>query len=341
MKLTCPHCGVTGSIDDKFIGKQLKCPKCNERFTVTEEDAIQTAPPSSPPPVPPKKSNTSNSLPKQQPSQETEEAACTGCGNTFPEDELIELGGRLICATCKPVALQKLKEGAVESGSGGLESGIAGHYTLQAKEVLSEAWEKVKGSKMTIAGAVFAMYCITALLMFIGGAALNMLGLNGQNLTLFIISQLILQLVSGAVSALLYSGLMMMGVRRAVDEPISFSTLFDGFDKAKQIIIVAFLQTIIIMLGFLLLVIPGIYLSIGYLMTYPLIIEKDLSPWEAMEASRKAIHHHWFQVFGLFFVMGLIFMISALPLGIGTFWTMPMGIIMFGIVYRTIFGTKK
>ena len=76
-------------------------------------------------------------------------------------------------------------------------------------------------------------------------------------------------------------------------------------------------------------------------MTYPLIIEKDLSPWEAMEASRKAIHHHWFQVFGLFFVMGLIFMISALPLGIGTFWTMPMGVIMFGIVYRTIFGAEK
>ena len=54
MKLTCPHCGVTGSIDDKFIGKQLKCPKCSERFKVTEGDAVQTTPPSSPPPVPPK-----------------------------------------------------------------------------------------------------------------------------------------------------------------------------------------------------------------------------------------------------------------------------------------------
>jgi uncharacterized membrane protein len=95
------------------------------------------------------------------------------------------------------------------------------------------------------------------------------------------------------------------------------------------------------MLGFALLIIPGIYLSIGYMMTYPLIMDKDLSPWEAMEASRKAIHHHWFQIFGLFFVMGLIFIASALPLGIGLFWSIPMGVIMTGIIYRTIFGTEK
>jgi uncharacterized RDD family membrane protein YckC len=38
---------------------------------------------------------------------------CAECGGTFAPDELIALGGRNICAGCKPLALQKLREGIV------------------------------------------------------------------------------------------------------------------------------------------------------------------------------------------------------------------------------------
>jgi hypothetical protein len=36
---------------------------------------------------------------------------CTECGRSFPPDEVINLSGALVCATCKPMAVQKLKEG--------------------------------------------------------------------------------------------------------------------------------------------------------------------------------------------------------------------------------------
>jgi hypothetical protein len=351
MKLTCPHCGVTGSIDDKFLGRKLKCPKCGQDFKATEDDAVPTAGPAGPPPLPkdtPQKSvpaprNKSNRSPdkEEQPEQAEKTAVCTGCGKTFPEDELIELEGQQICAACKPALLQKLREGAVETGSGGLEAGIAGRYSFQTGEVLSEAWEKVKGAKGTIFGGVFVMYVTSFLLGFICKAALSMLGIDQNNIVLTVITQLGLQLISMTVTVLFTGGLMMMGVRRAADEPISFSMLFDGFAKAKPLVIAMIFQSVMIIIGFALLIIPGIYLSIGYGLTYPLIMEKELGPWEAMEASRKAIHHHWFQIFGLYFVMGLIFMLSALPLGIGLIWTLPMGVITLGIVYRTVFGTEE
>ncbi|MCI5150869.1 MAG: hypothetical protein D3916_16050, partial [Candidatus Electrothrix sp. MAN1_4] len=111
MKLTCPHCNVKGSIDDKFLGKKLKCPKCNQSFTVTEEEAAQAAPPVDDP----FGSESAASNPPPPPSSELDEqidetATCTNCGNSFPEDELIALEGQQICATCKPTILQKLKE---------------------------------------------------------------------------------------------------------------------------------------------------------------------------------------------------------------------------------------
>ncbi|MBU1195556.1 MAG: RDD family protein [Proteobacteria bacterium] len=36
---------------------------------------------------------------------------CTECGKAFPDDELVAFQGSLICASCKPVFLQKIREG--------------------------------------------------------------------------------------------------------------------------------------------------------------------------------------------------------------------------------------
>jgi len=47
----------------------------------------------------------------------------------------------------------------------------------------------------------------------------------------------------------------------------------------------------------ILLAIPGIYLSIAYGMTLPLLAFNELGAWQAMEASRKAITHHWWRIF--------------------------------------------
>jgi uncharacterized membrane protein len=89
------------------------------------------------------------------------------------------------------------------------------------------------------------------------------------------------------------------------------------------------------------LILPGIYLTVGYAMTVPLIVDRKMSPWQAMEASRKAIHGEWWKIFGLFLVVGLIFMVSALPLGLGFIWTWPMFVVLGGLVYRALFGIEK
>lgn len=40
MKLYCPHCGVKGSAEDSFVGRKVKCPKCQGRFLVQPEMAL-------------------------------------------------------------------------------------------------------------------------------------------------------------------------------------------------------------------------------------------------------------------------------------------------------------
>jgi len=92
------------------------------------------------------------------------------------------------------------------------------------------------------------------------------------------------------------------------------------------------------LIGFLLLVLPGIYLSIAYVFALPLIADKGLDVWEAMELSRKAVTKNWFKVFGLMLLLGLIFGLGALTLGIGLIWAIPlMFVTLYGLLYPLIF----
>jgi uncharacterized membrane protein len=93
---------------------------------------------------------------------------------------------------------------------------------------------------------------------------------------------------------------------------------FAYFSYSLPIIIATFFSSLLVVLGFMLLVLPGIYLSIAYVFTLQLIIEKDMDFWQAMETSRKAVHQHWFKIFFIYALVGIIYLISLIPLGLGS-----------------------
>ena len=67
------------------------------------------------------------------------------------------------------------------------------------------------------------------------------------------------------------------------------------------------------------------------------MLDKRLSPWDSLEASRKAVTHHWFAVFGAAIVVYLLAMLLSLTL-VGVIWALPMMLLAYGILYRVIFG---
>lgn len=44
-------------------------------------------------------------------------AFCTECGRTFPTTDLVRIGNSLVCANCKPIYAQRLREGAAVTGA--------------------------------------------------------------------------------------------------------------------------------------------------------------------------------------------------------------------------------
>lgn len=234
-----------------------------------------------------------------------------------------------------------------EHVGGSLESGIAGEYDFVISEVLKEAWDKTYGLKGSFWLAAIllgiGMIIISSVLgMALGASAFDPNAMpTPEEMTGFFAQQMMIQLIMMVILAPFMTGMMMMGVKRSVDRPVSFKMMFGYFSVAVPTIIAVLLTTILTWVGLLLLIIPGLYLAIAYGLTIPLVGDKKLSAWQAMEASRKAITKRWFKFLGLYIVMMLIVLVSIIPLGIGLIWTYPMFMAVIGILYRDIFGVTS
>jgi len=234
-------------------------------------------------------------------------------------------------------------------------------YDFAIGDVLSEAWGKVSGSKGTIIGAALLTFLLMFVMLFLIAFISAVMTKVAPGLGRAI--QLALQIIFSALIYPLVAGLFLIGIRRAANYPIRFTLIFDFFNKAVPLLLsyllinlvilvptgvllgvaaalvfVAGLPSAVFWLAIAIVVIYSIYLGIAYLFTLPLIVERDLSAWQALEASRKAVSQHWFKVFGLMLLCYILMVLSGFTLFIASIWIVPLSLIALGIVYRTIFG---
>jgi hypothetical protein len=252
--------------------------------------------------------------------------------------------------------LSNLQPGTAKGAVPSVAEALARGYTFSINELLGESWRRTKGTKGLILGgfvvfyaAIFALINVLSLFLAVVGIA----GIAGMGLlsggepdggmavgavVAFLFASVALSFVATAICYPLLAGVSMLGIRRAADQPLRFNEIFSHFGRTFQVVVCVLLSTLLISIGYFLFVLPGIYLSIAYLRAVPLVVERGLSPWAAMEASRRAITRHWFKVFAVLLIFGLLFSLSMLTLGIALIWLLPWLIVCIGVLYRIIFG---
>ena len=232
-------------------------------------------------------------------------------------------------------------EGKMVQDQGSLEKAVNGDYDFSVSEIIAEAWEKVKGSKLKIIGAL-AVYVViasltTGIISFFFDANSFY---NAGETTKGVLTDMLISWLASPVTIPLALGLLLLGYSRANDEELRIESIFDYYILVWPLVFATLLITFFTYIGFALLVLPGIYLSVAYNFTLPLMIDKKLGIWGAMEVSRRAVTKHWFTVFGVYIALVFLMILSAIPFGIGLLWTIPLILISHGIMYRKIFGWK-
>lgn len=223
---------------------------------------------------------------------------------------------------------------------GSVEDAIAGNIEISMLGTLGEAWRGLKGFKLKchLALTVYLIVYVLALLVsFPIGFGLTAIGADAQ--TSGIIAGLF-QLIAVVVTLPVMLAVIIMGMRHAAGQAVTVGSIFSHFGSIPTLMLVYILQTILIMIGFLLLVLPGIYLMFAYMYSMPLVLEKKMSAWQALETSRKALTRVWFRFAGFIWLISLINGLGVLTLGIAWIWTIPWSVLAFAMVYLKLFGAE-
>ena len=199
-------------------------------------------------------------------------------------------------------------------------------------EVLKTASEKQVGFKFNYVIALIIYGAISTAIAFVQEASVGTSGGGMASLVEIVITLVLFPLGVG---------LGLLGIRRAAGKDTPVSTLWEPYSHALPLIVMFVLMAVLIVAGFFLLVLPGIYLSIAYSFAPYLIVEKNMGVWEALETSRKAITQYWWRYFGLMIVALVLIIIGAIPLLIGLIWVLPIVAIATGEVFAKTFGSTE
>jgi uncharacterized membrane protein len=126
----------------------------------------------------------------------------------------------------------------------------------------------------------------------------------------------ILHLILGGV---VMGGLYFTVLRRMRGEPVSVGNIFDGFKLCfVQLMLAGAISKILTQIGSI-FILPGIYLIVAWVFALPLVADKRLEFWSAMELSRKLVTRLWPQMALLMFVAFLPFILGQVIVSVKLF----------------------
>jgi predicted Ser/Thr protein kinase len=206
-------------------------------------------------------------------------------------------------------------------------------YQLNIRSCVRRGWKLLKGEFWPFVGITALFMALFSFATTFGGASI--MHQSEGNTTVEVVSA-VAMLVFGP----LWGGLCYYFLKKIRMEPATVETAFSGFsrDRFLHLFLAGFVMTMLTWLGFL-LILPGIYFLVAWMFTLPIVMDKGIDFWSAMELSRKVVTKHWFKLLGLGLMLFLLLFCGALALGFGVFVAAPLILCTLMYAYEDIFGS--
>ena len=152
----------------------------------------------------------------------------------------------------------------------------------------------------------------------------------------------VIGLLAFFINPVLLGGLAYVFSRRIRGENPGVGEAFNGFSLAfLQLGLSGVVSFLLICVGLLLCVLPGIYLAVGYMFALQLVIDKKYDFWTAMEVSRRVVHTQWWTMFGLAIVLFLLNVVGVLACLVGCIVTAPLSVAALMYAYEDLFAARQ
>ncbi len=193
------------------------------------------------------------------------------------------------------------------------EAVLARDYSLNINHCLNRAWRLVMNDFWPVVGVSALIWLLSFL------ATSSILGI--------------------IVRYPLIGGLWLYYLGRVRGQRTTMETAFSGFKVAfLQLILAGLVAKLLMVLGLICLLIPGIYLWVAWHFAVPLVADKGFDFWPAMGLSRRVISKHWWKFFWFLVVLALIDLAGVALCYVGTFVALPLCMAALAYAYEDIFG---
>ncbi|MDJ0832319.1 MAG: hypothetical protein QNJ69_02285 [Gammaproteobacteria bacterium] len=223
---------------------------------------------------------------------------------------------------------------------GNIEDALKGEIRISIRASLGEAWRAVKGFKLQCHIAFLLYFVISIVINMLSIPLIIVVTQTGADATVASLISYLVQIVATMITLPMFFGIHIMGIRHLADKPVSSAMIFQFFNRIPRLLLTYVLMSLLILIGFMLLVLPGIYLSVAYMYAMPLVVEKNMPAWRALETSRRVISKNWFKFFGILLLVMLINLLAIFTLGIAYIWTIPWSILTMSLIHIKLFGAE-
>lgn len=222
---------------------------------------------------------------------------------------------------------------------------LARDYSLDIGECVTKGWDIVKANFWPVIGVTFlssvVMQGINQLIGLISRPSFNNMIETHQFSPAVMALFIGTTIIAMPISTIFMGGLYRYYLKLVRGQEATVSDAFSGFtDGFTQLAILGFVQGPLIVVGCLFCIVPGIYLAVAWYFSIFLIVDRGMNFWSAMELSRKMVSKHWFMVFGVTLVLGLLAVVGIFACLVGIFVSMAVALVGLTIAYETIFGRK-
>lgn len=328
------------------------------------------------PPVavpPPGVASTTGSSPTPGPG----EVQCAECGKFFSRDDVIQYDTAWVCAACKPIFLQRLREGASPSATfAGLvneDQLLARDYRIEIGESLTRAWKLFSEHSGTLLGVTLVMGALFLGVGIVVGLMVTiaraMMPAAAQYVMPFV-NQLVIAVVTGPIAG----GYFWFLLQLIRGQQAGVSEAFAGFGKrAGQLVLCSLVQGIVqlvamapllivmasagfnttlrrggtpdfspaLLAAFLcsipIAVIAMTYFSTVWTHSFLLIMDKNYKFVPALKLSWRVVHKRWWMTWVFLLVAGIIGGAGALVCCVGLLATFPIFLAMRVWLYEDNF----
>lgn len=224
---------------------------------------------------------------------------------------------------------------------GTLEQSLSQGYRLDLQGVLKEGWQQ---TRRTGFGLALAIAGVTAIWILLSNSLLAPYLSQEEGMDMAMVLSLLITVMMSPMT----SALDMMGLQQSVGVRARPGQVFDFFRHFLRLGTLSLLGSLItslfgplfdmVGLPVTLAFIPSALIGMGLLFTVPLVLERGLSPAQAILVSLRLFARGWPSIVLLHGVILALFFLALIPMGLGLVWVAPLYFNLKGILYRDLCG---